>query len=75
MRTTLTIDDDVLERARAIAQLEDRSLGSVITDLIRKALERPEPSPRYRNGLRLLPDYGGPPVTMELVNRLRDELP
>lgn len=75
MRTTLNIDEDVLERARAIAQFEDRSIGAVITDLLRNALERPGPAPAYRNGIRLLPDLGGPPVTLELVNRLRDETP
>lgn len=38
MRTTLSIDDDVLNDARDIAQAEGRSLGAVISDLARKAL-------------------------------------
>lgn len=75
MRTTVTIDDDVLERARAIAQLEDRSLGQVLSSLARKSLEQTATRARERNGFLLLPDRGGPPVTLELVNRLRDETP
>jgi hypothetical protein len=39
MRTTLNIDDDVLQAAREIAKRERRSVGAVISDLIRKALE------------------------------------
>lgn len=35
MRTTLTIDDDVLLAAKGIAQRQGRSLGEVISDLSR----------------------------------------
>lgn len=35
MRTTLTIDDDVLLAAKVIAQRQGRSLGEVISDLSR----------------------------------------
>ena len=38
MRTTLQIDDDVLEDARSIARSDGRSLGAVISDLARRAL-------------------------------------
>ena len=40
MRTTLAIDDDVLAAAKALAELQDRSLGEVISDLARRALRR-----------------------------------
>ncbi len=75
MRTTLTIDDDVLETAKAMARHENRSLGEVVSDLARKALQGPPQAPRRRNGILLLPDRGGPPVTLEMVNALRDEEP
>ena len=39
MRTTLAIDDDVLEAARAIAEQTRRSLGDVISDLARRGLK------------------------------------
>lgn len=42
MRTTLAIDDDVLEEARLIAAAENRSVGAVISMLARRSL-RPTP--------------------------------
>lgn len=76
MRTTLAIDDDVLAAARALAEAEHRSLGEVISGLARKALTREQPSPKYRNGIQLLPIRpGAKPVTLALVNELRDEFP
>ncbi len=75
MRTTLSIDDDVLVAAKAMAEQEKRSLGEIISDLARKALRRPAPHSE-RNGIPLLgtrPDAA--PVTLEIVNTLRDDLP
>ena len=75
MRTTLTIDDDVLEAARAMADLDGRTMGEIISDLARKALVRPT-FKGHRNGIPLLDvKPGGKPVTLEMVNKLRDELP
>ena len=75
MRTTLAIDDDVLVAAKAIADQQNRSLGDVISDLARKSLRKPQPSAE-RNGIPLLGARpGGPPVTLDMVNALRDELP
>lgn len=42
MRTTLTIDDDVLESVRLIAQAEGKGIGAVLSDLARRML-RPSP--------------------------------
>jgi hypothetical protein len=73
MRTTLTIDDDVLAAARALAERENRSIGQVISELARRALQREQP-PARRNGIVLLPlREPGTIVTPEAVNRLRDE--
>lgn len=74
MRTTLAIDDDVLEAARDMASRQSKSIGEVISGLARNALRPKKSSPTMRNGILLLPDReDAPPVTMELVNRLRDE--
>lgn len=74
MRTTLKIDDDILEAAKTLAHYEKRSLGAVISSLARRSLE-PELQFSTRNGIPQLPKKGsGKPVTMELVNRLRDEI-
>lgn len=42
MRTTLDIDDDVLAAARAVARLEGRSLGRVVSALARRGLQPPQ---------------------------------
>lgn len=77
MRTTLAIDDDVLAAARHLAEREGKSLGEVISALARHGLTRGARSARpVRNGVPLLPTRkGGVPVTLELVNLLRDERP
>jgi hypothetical protein len=75
MRTTLTIDDDVLTAAKAIARQTDRTIGEVVSDLARTAL-RPKTQPQERNGIPLLPVRNPDAiVTPEIVNALRDELP
>lgn len=43
MRTTLSIEDDVLYAAKSLARREGRSLGEVISDLARRALQTPAP--------------------------------
>lgn len=74
MRTTLAIDDDVLEAAKAIAGQSHRTVGDVISDLARRALKRPE-TRQVRNGIPLLPAREGALVTQAIVNAMRDELP
>jgi hypothetical protein len=75
MRTTLAIDDDVLAAAKHLAERENKSVGEVISTLARQGLTRaPRGSKTERNGIPLL-RRGSTPVTLELVNQLRDELP
>ncbi len=75
MRTTLAIDDDVLAAARSLASQQRKSVGEVISALARQAL-RPQSRAAVRNGVPLLhPRAEAAPVTPELVNQLRDELP
>lgn len=73
MRTTLAIDDDVLVAARALARQQSRTLGAVISDLVRQSLP-PSSVTTTRNGIPLLSvNRGGEPVTLELINALRDD--
>lgn len=75
MRTTLTIDDDVLAAAKAIAQHQGKTIGDVVSELVRNSLTRPAAT-TMRNGFQVLPARsGGVPATLELVNALRDEAP
>ena len=74
MRTTLAIDDDVLTAVRSLAERQRKSVGEVISALARQALRREAPVGVTRNGVPLLPSGNAPtPVTLELVNQLRDE--
>lgn len=59
MKTILAIDDDVLVAAMAIAQIGDRDLGQVISDLARRAL----PAHRLEVGI-FAQDGGVGPVAL-----------
>lgn len=75
MRTTLSIDDDVLAAAKHLAERDQKSVGEVISVLARQGLVRTaRVGKSARNGIPLL-RRGDVPVTMELVNQLRDESP
>jgi hypothetical protein len=57
MRTTVTIDDELLTRARTWAAQTGRTLNAVVEDALRKALERRNPGDAPR---RLpLPSFTG----------------
>jgi hypothetical protein len=75
MRTTLDVDDDVLQAAKEIAANRGTTAGKVLSELARQAL-RPARAPRVRNGVPLLQRRakGDPKPTLEFVNRLRDEV-
>jgi hypothetical protein len=76
MRTTLNLDDDVLETAKSLATRDRKPLGSVISDLLRHAVEPPPSPQQVRNGIPLFPvSQGARPVTPEIVNELLDETP
>lgn len=76
MRTTLDLDDDVLIAAKAHAAREKRSLGSVISELAREALQRPATSaartPQARGGRFAVLPARKEVVTVEHVRRLMD---
>lgn len=76
MRTTLSIDDDVMAAARAMAVAQGKSVGEIISALSRAALKPAESGSTRRNGILLMPGrHQVEPVTLEVVNRLRDEQP
>jgi hypothetical protein len=74
VRTTLDIDDDVLNAAKELAAARRMTAGQVISELARKGL-RPTHSANVRNGVPLLPrrPESAPRPTMHLVNNLRDD--
>jgi len=73
MRTTLSIDDDVLDAARAIADQTRRSLGQVVSDLARQGL-KPRASYRTRGGLPAFEvSERARPFTPDAVRQALDE--
>ena len=76
MRTTLTIDDDILAAAKGLAAHRGQTVGEVISNLAREALRPTHTETRSRTGILLLPvQAGATQATLEIVNQLRDDLP
>lgn len=68
VRTTINLDEDVLEAARAIARVERRGLGPVVSDLARRGLVPQHPRIDEEEGFpvfRVRP--GSPPITDDMV--------
>jgi hypothetical protein len=73
MRTTVDIDDDILQAAKELASARRSTTGKVLSDLARTALQ-PKRAGTVRNGVPLLPRRSADATrpTMKLVNDLRD---
>ena len=72
MRTTLTLDDDVVAAARELAAAEHRSLGSVISELVRRGLTPARIE--SESGLPVIRvPAGTAAITPEMVRRALDE--
>lgn len=78
MRTTLSLDDDVLLAVQERARREKRTAGQVLSDLARQALtaqhRRPEEHATDHHGFRPLPPRGAA-ISNALIDRLREEEP
>lgn len=73
MRTTVTIDDDVLAAAKQFADSRGLTLGEALSQLARATLTERR---RFgtRNGIVLLPAPATPAqATLDDVNALRDD--
>jgi hypothetical protein len=73
MRTTLTLDDDVLEHAARQAKLRGVSLGKTVSDLVRRGLSAPTPSQDKGGVVVFQLPADSPPVTTEEVRRIEAE--
>lgn len=77
MRTTLSIDDDVLLAVKERASREHRSVGALLSELAREALTTPHPKESSEQvesfyGFEPFPHRGGP-VSNAIIDQLRDE--
>jgi hypothetical protein len=74
MRTTLTIDEDVLQAARSLAAAQQRSLGQVISDLARRGLAPRPDRIGTEDGFPVFRvDPGAPVITPDMVSAALDE--
>ena len=76
MRTTLSIDDDILRAARMLAREQHRSLGQALSELARRGLMESSGASSVRNGITLVPVRANTQeATLDEVNALRDDAP
>jgi len=73
VRTTLNLDDDVLETLKAYAETRSLALGKATSDLVRRGLAAPLAT-RVVNGFHVvtLPS-GSPSVSGDQVKRLLED--
>jgi hypothetical protein len=76
MRTTVTLDDDAATIAKERAQESGITLGKAISILIRESAVASRQPIEYPGRFRPFPERPDEPmITLEHVNKLRDELP
>jgi coenzyme F420-reducing hydrogenase beta subunit len=80
MRTTLDIDEDLLQAAKERARREHKTAGQVVSELLRQALtaHRTDAAAAVREpegvyGFIPFPSRGDFVITNEMINRIRDE--
>jgi hypothetical protein len=73
MRTTLSLDDDILRAARSLAREQNKTLGEVVSELARRGL-KPSVPRRTRRGFPVFdvsPEAA--PLTPDMVRQALDE--
>jgi len=76
MRTTLDIEDDVLQAAKELALKEKTTAGAVVSRLARAGLHQPLKglvATKVKNGVPVFPARSGEIVTLEHVQKIMDE--
>jgi hypothetical protein len=79
MRTTLDIDDDVLQAAKELGRREHKTAGRILSDLARRGLTQEEnPYAKEVSDARVFLGFRpftrrGTIVTNEMIDRLREE--
>ena len=85
MRTTLDIDDDILQAAKELARAEKKTAGQVLCELARKGLAQSVSAARgfgeeaagfpyvLKDGWYVLPSRGGV-ITNEMIDRIQREI-
>ena len=72
MRTTIDIDDDVLQAAKELATKEKSTAGRVISQLARRTLAATSATRRTRNTVPVLPRRGDM-ITLDHIRKLMEQ--
>ncbi|MYD50494.1 MAG: hypothetical protein F4W93_03295 [Dehalococcoidia bacterium] len=75
MRTTVTIDDDVLAVARALAERKGSSLGGALSELARRGFKSELTHGDVTDGTTFPASVDAEPITSEDVYRSLDDWP
>ncbi|MYG41490.1 MAG: hypothetical protein F4201_11925 [Nitrospira sp. SB0677_bin_15] len=75
MRTTITIDNDVLAVARALAERNGTSLGRAISDLARRGFRSAHVAMEQREGTVFAAASDAGPITSDDVYRSLSDWP
>ena len=75
MRTTLTLDDDVIEEASKRAKALHISLGKAVSDLVRRGLETAPPIQEIGGLVVFDPPKGSPKITSRKVKEVLSDFP
>jgi hypothetical protein len=75
MRTTVTLDDEAYETAVTLAKSSGKRLGQVISDLIRRAVQKPQG--HSTKGAKRFPTFEVPPtapmISLKAIRRAWEE--
>jgi predicted DNA-binding ribbon-helix-helix protein len=73
MRTTITIDDDLLAAAKSLARSRSVPVGRVISELARKGMQSSVRTRRKSNFPVFSVSSAARPITLEDVKKIEDE--
>jgi len=72
MRTTINIDDDLLEAARTLSRVRKKSLGEILSELVRRGLKS-RSTERDESGFPVFKvSEDAPPITPEQIKQFED---
>jgi hypothetical protein len=75
VRTTLQIDDDLYKAAKSMALAENRTIGEIMSTLLRKALHPPDyPELNAVDLPSFRVSENAPPLTIEMVQEADEDI-
>lgn len=74
MRTTVNLDEDIVQSAKALAERHNKTLGEILSELARKGLQKRKSKAAIRNGIPVFKTSSttANPLSIDEINELRD---